>query len=229
MFHNGVEVNCVSVNEFVDNLIEWLQNQVGGNVILVGHNSKVFDAPRLLRHVSLCGKEMEFRQTVLGFSDTLAVFRSVYKEEIKGFSQTNLVKTILNKEYEQHNALADARALCDLVHSSKVTISDITGHSFTTDSVCTSNIRWRERCMNISSLQPLVGAGACSRVMLEKMASSGLQLRHLQLAHDETGDDGVAALLAKRDSRGRVRVTKSKKIVTSICAYLTNIRQTETT
>ena len=74
--------------------------------------------------------------------------------------------------------------------------------------------------MNISSLQPLVDSKSCSRAMMVKMASSGIQLKHLELAYTRNGENGVAVLLGERDFRGKIRVSKSKRIITSICVFL---------
>ncbi len=63
---------------------------------------------------------------------------------------------------------------------------------------------------NVTSLNELIQKKVLGKAMAEKVARSGLRLEHLQLAYRRQGHDGVANLLAERDSRGSLasRVAK---------------------
>ena len=54
--------------------------------------------------------------------------------------------------------------------------------------------------------------------MAEKAASSGLTYRHLQLVFERDGEFGLNSLLNEKFN-GVVRVTKRKKIITSLVNY----------
>ena len=117
-------------------------------MLLVGHNSKVFDAPRLVLHVLFCSKITEFSELVIGFSDTLLAFRDVYKGQFDSFSQVNLVRNILKQEYCAHNALKDSKCLAELVQCSTITVQDLIAHSSTVEAVIQERRRSTERSLN---------------------------------------------------------------------------------
>ena len=60
----------------------------------------------------------------------------------------------------------------------------------------------------------LVTCGVISKGMSEKIAKLGLRYKHLRLAYERNGEDGIQALFGKRFNE-KVRTTKSKKIISS--------------
>ena len=59
--------------------------------------------------------------------------------------------------------------------------------------------------------------------MVNKIASSGLCMQHLQLAFSRNEDKGIELLFSDRDVNGKLRVTKSKKIISLLNDYLKSI------
>lgn len=68
------------------------------------------------------------------------------------------------------------------------------------------------------SLQVLVSRKILTSGMARKIAGSDLSLRLLQLVHKRIGRDGLSALLSETVA-GRVRVSKSQKVISSLCDF----------
>ena len=121
--YRGEVVDTVSTKQCITQFIQWLKTFVPGNIILVQHNCRSFDAPRLLNHVTKTGKRLEFMETVLGFCDTLRLFGARYKAKYESFSKKSLVKEILHREMVHHN---DANAVRELIRILLLAQSDFT-------------------------------------------------------------------------------------------------------
>ena len=218
LYYKKTQVTAITISECLEQFIDWCQQKQ--RVLLVAHNCKVFDAPRLVNHVEKCDKLEAFSKAVVGFSDTLSAFKNVYKGEMKGFSQGNLVKTILQKDYEAHNALDDAILLQELVNASKLGVTDFVRHSFSISDIVQSNIRWHQKLENGPSLNILLDHNVCSSGIIDKIASSGLKFQNLCLAHRRGGLNGLTVLLSERDVVGKIRVTKSKTIIQRLSDFI---------
>ena len=75
-----------------------------------------------------------------------------------------------------------------------------------------------DKKLNLATLQHLVIWRVISKGMNEKIAKSGLCYRHLRLAYERNGEDGIQALFSERFN-GIVRITKSKKIISSVAQH----------
>ena len=64
----------------------------------------------------------------------------------------------------------------------------------------------------------LVTCGVISKGMSEKIAKSALCYKHLKLAYERNGEDGIQAFFSERFN-GSVRITKSKKIISSVAQH----------
>ena len=224
LYYKNTQVHTVTIAQCVIDFIQWLRHDVQGEIILVAHNCKVFDAPRLLNHVSICNQAAEFGETVCGFVDTLPLFRAHYKNELTKFSQKSLADHFLHKEYNAHNAEDDAKILQEIVNVSKLTRQDMCQYSFSVQCIFQENKRWQCKKLHEISLQTLIHKKVCSAGIVGKIAASGLNLGHLKLAFSRNGAEGVAVLLSERDVNGRMRVTKSKKIIEKISDYFARLQ-----
>ena len=72
--------------------------------------------------------------------------------------------------------------------------------------------------LNLATLQHLVTCGAISKGMSEKIAKSALCYRHLKLAYERNGEDGIQAFFSEIFN-GSVRITKSRKIISSVAQH----------
>ena len=76
----------------------------------------------------------------------------------------------------------------------------------------------QQKKKNLGTFQPLFNLNVMSKGMVEKAASTGLTYKHLQLAFSRGGESGRKNLLGEKFG-DIVRVTKSKKVLSSLCDY----------
>ena len=79
----------------------------------------------------------------------------------------------------------------------------------------------RKKREALTTLQPLIVSKTVSKAMGNKIATSGLNLTHLQLAFRRGGADGLSSVLTEK-FEGKARVTANKRIITSISSFLQN-------
>lgn len=119
------ELQTMRIKQALQKFMAWLD--VIGPCFLVGHNV-AFDKKHLLFHVEREGLLSGIKERVLGFIDTLPVYRRLYPELKKpgpGHRQCVLVNHLLKEDYEAHDALEDVKALKRLVDNTKVTREDL--------------------------------------------------------------------------------------------------------
>lgn len=74
-----VPVSAVqSLTEAGSKLLDWLKARKP--CVLLAHNGKGFDAKHLMKAWIACGSFEEYSKVVMGFSDTLLVFRELYPD-----------------------------------------------------------------------------------------------------------------------------------------------------
>lgn len=215
LFHNGTPVSSLPLQGAMQNFLGWLDDRAP--VILIGHNFKTFDFPRILRAVDLVKLKTPFQERVVGGVDTLPIFRAIYPEQ-KSFKQEELVSAILHENYEAHNAIADVKSLQKLFNASVIDDALFLRNSFSTgwgfDMLCFKT----QAAKNVDTLQSLVDRKVLSKGMAEKVGSSGLQLCHLQLAFTRGGLHGIESLLSEKTNT-KVRVTANKRVISSIASH----------
>ena len=129
--------------------------------------------------------------------------------------QKTIVNHVLNETYAAHDALADCQALEKAMaaadHHLKESRIDNFKYTFTSGTMV-GKLRCDElKTQNLLSLKPPVIQKQLSIKMAEKAASSGLQMRHSELAFHRNEDKGINRLFAENGA-GKPRVTKDKKI-----------------
>ena len=75
-----------------------------------------------------------------------------------------------------------------------------------------------DKKLNLVTLQHLLTCGVISKGMSEKIAKSDLLYQHLRLAYERNGEDEVHPFFSERFN-GIVRMTKSKKIISSVAQH----------
>lgn len=213
LLHNGKPVQTLSIDQALQTFFAWLSDL--GISVLIAHNAK-FDAPRLIHHVRKCKLTAAFLSLVFGFCDTLPMFKKLYPN-MENYKQQTLVKHILNEHYEAHNALADVKYLQKLVV--KANFQDICSVGYSTKWLVSKISNEEENKTNRDSLVNLIDCKVVSKVMASKIANSGLHLKHLQLALQRGGFDGLWRVFAENVD-GLPRITKKKSVVQKICDHL---------
>ena len=129
MFVHGHHVETVSISAALFEFSEWLQS-LNNNILLVAHNAKVFDAQHLSRSICEHGFMSKFTM-VIGFSDTLLLFRKCYPELKGKCSLSKLHEHFIGSSFNAHNAMDDVDALKSIMEQCKITITELGRFSFT--------------------------------------------------------------------------------------------------
>ncbi|CAH1779500.1 unnamed protein product [Owenia fusiformis] len=218
LLYKGNVVQSVLIKEGLTRLIEWLEPLAP--VLLVGHNAKVFDAPRLAYHVSENKLLKRFENSVVGFSDTLGPMKEAYKGKVHRYSQGTLYEYIMKASFNAHNAKDDCEALRDMVEQSSINKSILMGCSFSLHDVYLKLTRKSEEQKNLNSLLPLISGSVITKTVATKIASSGLNSDHLELAFKRRGEKGLELLLGEKDEYGSARGTNRKAVVAKIANFV---------
>ncbi len=156
-----------------------------------------------------------FSSAVTGFLDTMHIAKKkISKSDLDNHSykQENLVKSLMSKTYEAHNALYDVKSLEELYHLKlQLNSSEMSTFMFGFDYFACSK-----------SLQCLVNKKVLSAAMKQRLAKTSLGLKHLKLAHSRDPHQGIATLFGEKCG-SKARVTKSKNIVNKVTAYLSSL------
>lgn len=110
---NGKELITVAEKKATTCFLDWLRKR-NGKCILIAHNGKRFDVPRLLDLVKKHNLFDCFMNIVHGFVDTLKLFKSIHPH-MDNYTQPHLVKMFLNVDYEAHDGIEDVIALAKLI------------------------------------------------------------------------------------------------------------------
>ena len=196
--------------------IHWLEECKP--VVLVAHNGRKFDAPLILRHVSIAKLTAAFADCVIGFVDTRPLFEEICLD-MPNYKQETLVSKILHVDYQAHNSLEDVKALQKLCMHEKVPDESFQKHSVTTASLLHIMEHGQLTERNMASMATVVGKKIVSPAMGEKMAQSGLCWEHVKKAHMRDTVSGVESLF-KEKNNGKVRVTASRKIISKVTEFL---------
>ena len=201
---NDIPVKAVSQQEGISQFLAFVCGI--DKPILIGHNIKRFDLPKLYHRFSTSQNQM-FNTNVCAFLDTLLLFKDVYPE-LEAYNQSYLVKTLLAEEYNAHNALGDVQALQKLVH--KCTTRDqCKGYMFTPGDITNQNNHNDIVARNKATMSHLTGKGkALSDYMAQSIAASGMKLCRIVLALKRGGVDGLTKILQEKTLSGEPRVTK---------------------
>ena len=214
LLHEGRRVTAVRQNVALAQFLNWLKFKTP--CVLIAHNCRAFDAKHLVKAMTSCNEIKEFRQKVLGFSDTLTAFRERFPAR-RSYTQTSLAKDLLSATYNAHNARDDVKMLQKLV--TKFISDDLLfKHSFTVSWYCEYSRYVQQKNENFKTLEPLVRSGRISAGIADKAARSGLTFGHMQFAFQNGGTDGLRNVLTEV-SHGKSRVTNSEKILAEICNF----------
>ena len=215
LFHRGCLVTSKTTQEALEEFLEWLDC----NSVLVAHNGKSFDSIILYHHICHCSLSDSFSSKVLGFSDTLPIFRKAYPQ-FSSHSIEYLVNNLLHRSPDDaHNAVDDVKNLQELVIKSQITWPNIQEFSFPITYTAQKCQISANRVTHMPSLSLLVSKKVISKGMSRKIAGSGLGLSHLITTYKCHGPDGVISLLSEKKEK-KPRVTSNKKILNSINEWL---------
>lgn len=112
---HGAPVDTIPLNKVLTSFISFLRS-FQRPVFLAAHNAKRFDAPVINRVLQQCHMLQDFQQVVAGFVDTFLLSKNLFKC-LPSYSQQYMVQYFLEKTYNAHDAMEDARMLQELFRS----------------------------------------------------------------------------------------------------------------
>ena len=241
LMKDGQVLDTISIEECLKEFSDWLKQFP--NPVLVAHNAYDFDAKNVCKCIvytvdgndasvafiekptdSPAGYATVCRfvsSQILGFSDTI----TMYQEKFPGKKGSKSLQSIINDvtngeaEFEAHDALADAEALQMLCSRLNFTDEEFRKASFTFEHAF-SNMQNSELLgIYKDSLKEMVKEKCLSQSMAKKFAENGVSFQHLLNAYRRGGKLAVDLLLGGYEE-GTVKITKTKRIIQSICEYL---------
>ena len=226
LFKNGSPVSAVPLHDALKDFIDFLQGE--GPAILVGHNLKAFDFPRILRAFQDTDLESEFLSICVGGIDSLHVFRHLLPNE-SCHKQESLVQSVLQENYSAHDAMEDVLYLQKLWNSVVEDTHIVFLYSFDSRWASKSLSHQNSSKKNVVSFQPLIDNDVIKKAMATKMSKSGLCFNHLKQAFCHGGVDGLKGILTEMipDGSGKQspRCTKTERILDSIVQFfMKNVR-----
>ncbi|XP_061195042.1 uncharacterized protein LOC133203237 [Saccostrea echinata] len=221
LYHNNEEVTGISLMAALDSFLKFLEKY--NNIILVGHNIKVFDCPVLFRALESCSMLSRFSRKVKGFMDTKLLFR-ISHPNLSSYSQQNLAESLLACSYEAHNALEDILVLQKLLELVNLSDDKHKCATFSFDYAMNVLSYQKEVDKNFPSLQILVQKKVLSVCMAKRIAGSGLDFDSLKLAYSRD-QIGIHALFTEVCSNSSVRVTKSNKIIEAVSSFFLSLNE----
>ena len=218
MYHHNKEVFPVPIKTGLTNFLNFLNLNKRGVCVVTGHNIISYDVPVLVNAFRNCCLVNLFLENVQGICDTLPVFK-VTNPGLTSYSQVNLYNQVIGESYQAHDSLQDAMALKRLLVHLNPDVNTKLCHTYSLESAI-KRIEYSEMGTNLmSTLVPLVDSKSISKGIAHKIAFSGLSFIHIKLAFDTNGRQGVEDVLTE-DFQGKARVTRSRKILDSLCDFL---------
>lgn len=217
LFYHGNPVRTLPLRESLNLFLAWLDERKP--CLLIGHNFRTFDFPRLLRAFDKCHLLTSLQNCVVGIVDTLPLFRKQFPDLDK-YTQEHLIKHVLDIDYAAHNAEEDVRSLHKLVTFSNVSTKTLSNNSVTFNSaldIYKFDIISHE---NLETFDVLLEQKVVSKQMLLKMAKSNLRFEHLKLAVERGEQEGLSKLMSEKVN-GKPRVTSTRRIIEKLYEFIT--------
>ncbi|XP_076454872.1 uncharacterized protein LOC143289707 isoform X2 [Babylonia areolata] len=209
MYHHGQEVVSLSITHALDDFITFLGKEP---VVLIGHNIKNFDCPRLLIALQACGLVEGFRRMVHGFVDTLPLFRELCPQA-ENHRQPTLYRHFLGQDYLAHDAREDVKALQQVVDRARPGHDAFTHHSFTLEHIIECQCYKAARDRLRAAWMVLVREGRISQYIADKASDNGLGWEEIRHTFLTDGEGAVRRLLTER-------LTNVQRIIDSIIQKL---------
>ncbi|XP_068216108.1 DNA polymerase III PolC-type-like [Palaemon carinicauda] len=221
LYLKGKIVEALEPREALQKWLNWIRPVAP--VVLIAHNCYNFDSRRLLNNYKRYGLLDELGQLVMGFIDTLPLFKELYPK-MASYRQEELVTKILKESYDAHDSLADVQSLQKLVMKHNLNDKLLLKFSFTYQSLL-EYIEYSKRGKeNAASLQSLVDSKHLSRGMAETVGKSGLTLENLRQACVEGGKELLEKVLSEPTSSGQPRVTRNRSVLNKLHDFFSSER-----
>lgn len=231
LYYNSNLVISHSKVNAAKSFLQFLKS-INSTIILVAHNCFRFDCPTLLNFIKNEGLLNEFSELVAGFADSLPLFKSKLKDKRgtkASYRQEVLAEEFLNASLlsDAHNAANDVCVLQKLVEYKDININrkDILENFKSlykimnqgAEKIKFNKIQKTLQCLLVDKNKK--EDGGLSVHMIKKMAMTGITFDTVSKCFKSSGPKGIRILLAQ-DVGGKPRITKSQKIIDSLCTKL---------
>ena len=211
--HHGQEVNAISLSQALHSLDLFFGDDT---VVLAAHNCRVFDA-RVLVTAIRNSHSLFLLRKIVGFADTLPLAKQLLPNQ-KKYNQETLFHQIIGENYAAHDALEDVKALKKIVEKLAPSDDILHQNSFSVNFVSDSLDHLKLKKENCDTLVPLTGVLSAS--MIQKIAASGLNFKHLQIANTRDSERGIYNIFTEKLPNNKLRVTSRKQIIDSVKSFL---------
>lgn len=216
LYRRGVRVQSSPLESVLNDLLIFLR-QISKPCLLVAHNCS-FDSSRLLLKIKEVSLIEQFREIVVGFADTLSLFRKRFPDR-KGrgsLKLTTLSEELINlPATDAHDAISDVILLEKLVRRF-ISYDDLVQSAESFDSLIESMDRDENSKIYLQSLNPL--SEVVSKQMLKRMAYAAISYESI-LSEYQKSEKHAIDLLEQR-VEGKAQLIKSKKVLNSILSHL---------
>ncbi|KAJ8684694.1 hypothetical protein QAD02_020487 [Eretmocerus hayati] len=209
LFQNGVEVKTLPCRVVLGQLLEFLKG-LNKKSILVAHNCQ-FDSTRLVMCLKRFNLLEESQNYVLGFVDTLALFRKKFPKRESGHKLTTLASELMSLPcHGAHDALFDV-GLLEKLTIKYINIDDLVNNQKTVMQV-ELDLGMKD---HLFAYTPLDMTEAMKRRLIEH------EMTHEKLIEifKSRGEDETVRLLRK-EVNGKPQLIKTKKHLQIILDYL---------
>lgn len=202
---NNVVVNSIKLELALERFVKFLSEIE--NCVLVAHNAH-FDARFFVNNLKKFPTLLEHAQNVvLGFVDTLRMFRILYPKKdnpkLDNYKLISIVKFMLDENYifEEHNAVGDIQALKDVVKKIDKPILKYLEFSFTFKSF----INWLENGKKGEELNMLQGTGVKLKSLRNMVDEEFTLLALRQLCNEKDVNTIYSTLLSFKIEEQAIR------------------------
>ena len=208
LLKENVPVHSVPLSKCLQNFCTFLFNdKTDCHIILIGHNSSVFDTPTLLRCAGPAVKEILSSNNVF-FADSLHLVRALIKAGNPSLNpegkacKTNLpavFQTVFNEQFEAHDALEDVLALRRVLFQSPLQLtvaeiinkSNIKSTSFAFEDMQFLDDRFERIQTFKNNLCSQGDDGLVKQTVIQKIAESGISYQDLSNLFTKAGKEAL--------------------------------------
>ena len=247
LYKDGKQIPATSLQTCLTRFLHFLKTIYNSkpvdHLVLTGHNSSVFDTPRLLRNGgSRFSNQLEEMKVL--FCDSLPVFkflRSQPNNALKSSPNNKLAcvyKALFNCDFLAHDALEDVKALRRILFTPPLELSTetIVNHGKTSSpNEAQQQSTFLERRQQVvdtfnGNLYLPSGSLKLTLTTIQKLADAGLAFSTLQEIHSKFGLNGLYGIIAlppsnrnsqpsQNKSAKSPRISSNKRIISTVLKY----------
>ena len=242
LYKDGKQISAITLQTCLTHFVQFLKTIYNlkpvDHVVLIGHNSFVFDTPRLLRNGG-CRFSNQLQEIKVLFSDSLPVLKFIrsHPNNVLKSSPNNklgcVYKALFNGEFPAHDALEDVKALRRILFSSPLkasaeTIVNNGKTSLPNEALQQSTfLERRQEVVETYSGNLYLPNGSLKLTTIQKLADAGLAFSTLKEMYQKFGINGLYGILAlppstrnsTRQQTKSPRISSNKRIISSVLKY----------